>query len=248
MNCHNGEKYLHQSLKSILNQKYKNWELIFWDNFSKDRSKKILKKIKDKRIKYFFSKKFLKLYHSRNLAIRKAKGQYISFLDTDDLWHKEKLNRQINFLKKKKLLVCFSNFYIKNESSGKLKKFNSQSNYNTNTSNLIKNYRLGILTALIHRSFFEKKKFKTIYNIIGDFDYFIDLSLRTKIAYLNQPLATYRVHGKNFSKNFKVHLQEIKKWKKENQKKFEKKKINLKQINFLIIKLFFKNFLSSIIK
>ena len=57
MNCYNGEKYLKLAIASIINQKYTNWELIFWDNKSTDNSAKILKKFKDKRIKYFFSKK-----------------------------------------------------------------------------------------------------------------------------------------------------------------------------------------------
>ena len=53
MNCYNGEKYLDDSLKSIVNQTYQNWELIFWDNISFDNSKKIFEKFKDKRFKYF---------------------------------------------------------------------------------------------------------------------------------------------------------------------------------------------------
>ena len=84
MNCRNGERYLKQSIASIKNQSYKNWELIFFDNDSSDKSKKIFKKFKDKRLKYFFSNKVLKLYEARNLAISKAKGYYISFCDTDD--------------------------------------------------------------------------------------------------------------------------------------------------------------------
>ena len=70
MNCYNGEKYLRKALSSIINQTYKNWELIFWDNFSEDDSKKIIAKFSDKRIKYFKSTKFNRLYKSRNLAIQ----------------------------------------------------------------------------------------------------------------------------------------------------------------------------------
>ena len=73
MNCHNGERYLKQSLKSVLNQTYKNWELIFWDNNSTDDSKKIFKSFKDKRLKYFKSSKFNTLYKSRNLAIKNVR-------------------------------------------------------------------------------------------------------------------------------------------------------------------------------
>ena len=55
MNCHNGETFLKESLKSLLFQTYSNWELIFWDNLSEDNSKKILNEFSDKRIKYFLS-------------------------------------------------------------------------------------------------------------------------------------------------------------------------------------------------
>ena len=97
MNCHNGEEYLKESINSLMSQTYKNWELIFWDNKSFDNSKKIVKKFKDKRIKYFKSEKFRNLYHSRNLAIKKAKGKYIGFLDVDDLWERTKLKKHSAF-------------------------------------------------------------------------------------------------------------------------------------------------------
>ncbi len=102
MNSHNGDQHLSQSINSILKQTYKNWELIFWDNSSFDKTREKLKKIKDKRIKYFFSKKFNTLYKSRNLAIRKAKGKYVCFLDVDDQWRKSKISDQVEKLEKKK--------------------------------------------------------------------------------------------------------------------------------------------------
>ena len=96
MNCYNGEKYLTESLKSIQNQNYKNWELIFWDNKSTDRSKIFFKKFKDKRFKYYYANKFTNLYTARNLAIKKAKGKIFTFLDVDDLWMPNKLLKQVN--------------------------------------------------------------------------------------------------------------------------------------------------------
>ena len=73
MNCHNGDKYLKEAIQSIINQKYKNWELIFWNNNSKDDSESIFKSFKDKRLRYFYRKKKVSLYISRNAAIKKAK-------------------------------------------------------------------------------------------------------------------------------------------------------------------------------
>ena len=113
MNCHNGEKYLNESIKSVLDQTYKNWEVIFFDNNSKDKSSVLLKKYKDKRIKYYKSTKFYNLYKARNLAIKKSKGELISFLDVDDWWIKNKIKKQVNiFLKNKNIDVIFSNLFL----------------------------------------------------------------------------------------------------------------------------------------
>ena len=113
MNCHNGEKFLRQSIKSVLHQSYKNWELIFYDNCSSDNSKQIIKNFKDKRIKYLHSKIFLNLYHARNKAIQNTKGKYITFLDTDDWWEKNKLKKQIDFVKKNKdVKILYTNCFI----------------------------------------------------------------------------------------------------------------------------------------
>ena len=112
VNCHNGEKYLNRCIKSILSQTYKNWEIIFWNNLSYDNSEEIIKSYRDKRIKIYKSKKFLTLYEARNKAIKKAKGNYICFLDVDDYWNKNKLKKQINFFKKNKSYdIVYSNFY-----------------------------------------------------------------------------------------------------------------------------------------
>ena len=82
---------------------------------SNDNSKKILKNYKDKRIKYFKSNKYLKLYAARNKAISYAKGKYISFLDTDDLWRKDKIKKQIRLLTTKNCSVVYSNYIVRNE-------------------------------------------------------------------------------------------------------------------------------------
>ena len=89
MNCFNGEKFLKKSLQSVLVQTFKNWELIFFDNRSTDKSLKIVKNFNDKRIKIVKSKKNLKLYHARNEAIKISRGKFIAFIDCDDWWKKK---------------------------------------------------------------------------------------------------------------------------------------------------------------
>ena len=103
MNCYNGERYLRESLSSVLNQTYKNWELIFWDNKSQDESVKIFNSFNDKRFKLFNAEKHTILYEARNLAIQKTTGELIAFLDTDDIWLPDKLTKQVALFKSKNI-------------------------------------------------------------------------------------------------------------------------------------------------
>ena len=81
MNCKNGKKFIKESVNSLLNQTYKNWELIFWDNASTDKSLEILKLFNDKRIFFFKNKKASTLGEARKKALKKAKGKFICILD-----------------------------------------------------------------------------------------------------------------------------------------------------------------------
>ena len=92
MNCFNGEVFLQEALESIFRQSYTNWELIFWDNKSTDKSIDIISSVKDKRIKIFSSQEHTNLGKARKNAFNKAKGDYLAFLDVDDLWEDNKLD------------------------------------------------------------------------------------------------------------------------------------------------------------
>ena len=246
MNCHNGEQYLRSSINSILKQDYKNWELIFWDNKSNDRSHKILKYYKDKRIRYFRSNVLTSLYKARNLAISKAKGHYLCFLDVDDWWVKSKISSQIKVLKKNKdINFIYSNFYYYYENKKKKKIFSKNLLPEGKiTQDLLNYYKIGILTVMIKKKLFKKNKFNYNFKIIGDFDYFINLSIKEKFLCVQKPLAYYRVHKNNFSNNFKIHSDEVNKWLNQNSNKFLKKRYSLTKLYLLNIKLKIKKFLS----
>tara|TARA_A100001015_G_scaffold321461_1_gene452326 strand:- start:1485 stop:2282 length:798 start_codon:yes stop_codon:yes gene_type:complete len=247
MNCYNGEKYLKKSVNSVVQQKYKNWEIIFFDNCSTDKSISTIKSFKNKKIKIYRSKKYLKLYAARNLAIKYAKGNYIAFLDTDDYWHSSKLNLQINYILEKKKKFVFSNFYYL---QGKRKYINNKMKSFKEgfvTQDLLNDYGLGILTVLMSKKFFQKKKFDPKYEIIGDFDYFLNLSVENYFGYINKPLAFYRVHDNNFSqKKINLWIEELKNWLKKNKDTFNKKGFKLfKQQQYLYklkIKKIFENY------
>jgi len=245
MNCYNGEKYLRQSIKSILSQTYQNWELIFWDNLSTDNSKKILKNFNDKRIKYFSSNSFLTLYEARNIAIKSATGKYVSFLDTDDYWIEDKLYKQISFLEKNKLCkIIYSNFIVKNEVKRKEYIFCESLPSGKITKDLLKSYLIGILTVCMERDIFSTQIFNKKYNIIGDLDFFINLSKNYNIECINEPLASYRVHDDNYSKKkIRTYISELSSWIKENEIQFNKEGFTLIRLKIVLIKLKIKLFL-----
>lgn len=118
MPCYNAGKYIKMSVQSVINQTYSNWELIIVDDCSSDNSLEILKYyiVLDDRIKYF---KTTNPSGSptlpRNIAIEKAKGRYIAFLDSDDLWEPNKLESQVELFKIDKVALVFSNYEKINE-------------------------------------------------------------------------------------------------------------------------------------
>ena len=119
MNCYNGEEYLENSLKSVIMQKYNNWELIFWDNQSTDNSKKIFDSFSNKNFKYYLSEKHTSLYEARNLACEKANGEYIAFIDCDDEWHNDFLSQREIFFENKFYDYSYSNSCLFFEKSNK---------------------------------------------------------------------------------------------------------------------------------
>ena len=216
MNCYNGETYLADALKSILSQTYKNFEVIFWDNQSHDNSAFIYKSFKDKRLKYNYAKKKTSLYRARNLALKKTRGEFIAFLDTDDVWLKNKLSSQIEKIKNKKTTLVYSNYYILNQFTG-LKKIAYKEKLPEGViyKKLLKNYFLGIGTVLMKKDIFLKKKFffNERFNIIGDFDFFTMLSKNNYFSSIQRPLSIYRIHKESFSnKNYQMHIDELKFW------------------------------------
>ena len=99
MPSYNTAKYIKNSIESILNQTYKNWELLIVDDCSTDNTDEIVSAyLSDDRIKYLKNEKNSGAAISRNYALREAKGKWIAFLDSDDVWHPEKLERQIAFM------------------------------------------------------------------------------------------------------------------------------------------------------
>ena len=234
MNCHNGEKFINRSIQSILKQKYQNFEIIFYDNFSNDNTRKIIKQYKDKRINYYKSNKYLKLYDARNKAIKKSKGEYITFLDVDDEWHKEKLKYQIEQFYKFNHDVSYTNYWVGKYNKKKI--FKKKIECFDIKYQILNDYPIGISTSMVKSYIFFKENylFNKNYEIIGDFDFFFRISKRFKFKCINQPLVTLYNHGGNSSiKNLHVQIKEFKKWYKINKLHLSRFENNIKHVNLI---------------
>lgn len=110
MPSYNTAIYIEETIQSVLNQTYPNWELIIVDDCSNDNTDEVLEKIKDPRIHYLKNEKNCGAAVSRNKALCEAKGQWIAFLDSDDLWMPNKLEKQIRFMEENGYAFSYTNY------------------------------------------------------------------------------------------------------------------------------------------
>lgn len=116
MSVKNCEKEVYNSVESILNQTYENFEFLIVDDASTDNTLKILNKFKDKRIKIYENKSNIGLTKSLNYLIKKSRGQFIARQDADDVSLPNRFEKQLDFLKKNNIKVCTTRAIIKNSS------------------------------------------------------------------------------------------------------------------------------------
>ena len=194
---YNSSKFLKQTLKSILAQTYKNWRLIIIDDCSDYKTIDILKKyIKDQRIKIFWLKKNKGAGFCRNYAIKKTKSPYIAFIDSDDIWEKTKLEKQINFMTQNNYLFTYTYY----ETFGEKKKIISPP-LKFNFSDFIHNTSIATSTMMVKRS--EIKNIKFTNTKICE-DYFFKCKLLKKVNYafcLNKFLTKYRIRKNSLQSN-----------------------------------------------
>jgi glycosyltransferase involved in cell wall biosynthesis len=219
---YNREKFLPDSIDSVLKQTYKNWELIIVDDRSTDGTKKLIEKYmkKDKRIKYVKNKHKQGPAGARNQGVELAKGEYIAFLDSDDEWMNFHLSEIIDEMEKNPDVDwIFSNLerykgknkvtksYF-NEISPDFLRFNIQKRGKLNilknkglTENIIeKNIPAYMQSSIFKRSIFNKIKFKEYILGVDDGLFNIEAVFNKKIiGYINNIHVKYKIHDTNIS-------------------------------------------------
>ena len=217
MNCYNGKKFLREAIDSVIAQTYTHWEIIFWDNQSTDGSADILKSYDDPRLRYFYAPKHTFLYEARNYAINESCGDLIAFLDVDDWWAPEKLEKQVPLFENPEVGIVCSNYWLVNERKKQPPKKMLRQPVPTGRplNELLKHYFVGMLTLVVRRTAFEQLDYgcDPRYHVIGDFDLVIRLSVSWKLDCIQEPLAYCRWHSDNESTRHRERsIKEMEAW------------------------------------
>lgn len=159
MPAYNSEDFIAEAIRSVIEQSYHNWELLVIDDYSVDSTREIIQELsrKDDRIRLLSNTTNKGTHHSRNKGIKEAAGDFIAFLDADDLWKPEKLYMQLKLLQKEDIAACFSSYELISENGTELGK-KVEALPVLNYKKLLKANYVGNLTGI-----YSLKKLKKIY-------------------------------------------------------------------------------------
>jgi len=200
MNCYNGEKFLRPAIDSVFAQTYQDWEIIFWDNASTDKSAEIAKSYGEK-VKYYKNEKTSTLAAARNKAFEIAKGEFIAILDVDDLWMPTKLEKQVALMESDQTLgFSYSDTMYFNEKGDIFNVFSSCSPKRGHIFGSLLESVQGYMSSeaiMFRRSIL--KEFSPIFNekfhAATDYDLLLRLAYKYKVDYVNEVLSKWRDHS-----------------------------------------------------
>lgn len=198
---YNSAQYIARTIDSILNQTYENWELLIIDDCSTDDSCTVIQKYvdQDSRIKLICLEQNSGAAVARNTGIGNATGRFIAFLDSDDTWHPEKLEKQVSFMLKNDYAFTYTQYHQVNENGDTVGELHFPSK--TNYHNLLKTCVIGCLTAMYDTHKIGKVYFPLIRKR-QDFALWLKILKQVDYAYcVPQDLASYTVRSDSISAN-----------------------------------------------
>lgn len=202
MPCYNAERYIAQSIESVLAQSYQNWELIITDDASTDKSVEIISKYSknDDRISVMVPDEHQGIARTRNMSISRARGRFMAFLDNDDLWKPEKLEKQIKFMLEKEIGFSYTSYELVDQ-DGITKNKIIQTQGVVDYKKYLRNTIIGCGTVMIDRDIVGHFGMP-INDTSDDMAAWLSILRRGFKAYpLDEVLLQYRVTGKSASSN-----------------------------------------------
>lgn len=202
MNCLNGEQFLKEAIDSVFAQSFEDWEIIFWDNASNDRTAAIAQSYGD-RVKYYRADSTEDLGIARNLVFSKASGEFIAMLDADDVWLPNKLERQLPLFENNSVGMTFSNsmFFDGNGDVGEAFSQSEPHRGDVFGQLLSRNF-ISTETMMFRRSDLERLPqpwFQKDFLISMDYDLTLRMALISQVDYVDDVLSRWRIHANSWS-------------------------------------------------
>ncbi len=202
MNCYNGETYLREAIDSIYAQVYPNWEIVFWDNASTDSSPDIAQSYDD-RLRYFRGGENIPLGAARNRALTETRGEFIAFLDTDDIWFADTLQTLVDSMHDSDFALSYAGLFKIDSQGNEIDKFIPTKGSGQIFDALLKQFDIPIVTAIVRKEALEESGLGFDGNVIASEEYclFMQLAARYPIRSIPQAIMKYRVHNKSLTAN-----------------------------------------------
>ncbi len=201
---YNGSKYIGETVASVVSQTYQNWELVFVDDFSRDNSVDVVKSFGDRRIRIFINNANRGAAYSRNYAVEQARGQYIAYLDSDDLWMPDKLEKQITFMKTRKCSFSCTKYQEIDDNDNVCAVVSAP--VRITYFNMLCYDWIGCLTVMYDALAIGKVLLTVDSEARDDYAVFLEVSKRATCYCLDEILAQYRVHRNSLSRKSKMNL------------------------------------------
>ena len=192
--------FFKKTIKSVLEQSYQNYEIIIIYDDAEKKELHLLQKLisKNTKIKLVINQNNIGAGPSRNKGIKIAKGKYLAFIDSDDLWNKNKLKKQINFMERKKINISHTSYLIINENDQLLS--SRLAKKELEYKELLNSCDIGLSTVILTKKLFDRYKFSK--NITKeDYSLWLNISKKQTIYGLNQNLTKWRKTKKSLSSN-----------------------------------------------
>jgi glycosyltransferase involved in cell wall biosynthesis len=201
MNCYNSDRFLEEAIDSVYAQTIDDWEIIFWDNASTDQSG-IIARSYDNRLKYFRANETTPLGEARNLALKKVSGKYLAFLDCDDLYLPNKLERQVNLMEHGDFAMCYSSAIIINERGRGIRKIKTRNQSGFLFGRLLKHYEIIMPSVMIRYDILslEGLNFETSLRYCPDHNLFMEIASRYPVGVSREFIVKYRILDDSLSK------------------------------------------------
>ena len=257
---YNNDLLLQKSISSVVNQTFDNFELLIIDNHSTDKTSEIISEFNDARISHIKISNNGVISKSRNLGIKLAQGEWIAFLDSDDIWYPKRLEKISKFCTKQYDfdVITTNEYKVFDKSSNRQKLFYGLKSNNKYKSLLIYGNRLSPSATVVRKSFLEKHSLYFRENkdfiTVEDYDFWLMLAFNNAkflflksfegeyLMHLNNSSNKKNLHNKNLLSLLKYHVYKVQKFDKNKDRLFAKI-TNFRKFSILVKE---KNFLASL--